>query len=100
MGGKFGCNGVDNGRLKFDHVRVPRESLLNRYSEMAPDGTFTSSIKGKRARFIKVADRLLSGRLCIASMMMALQKSTVLIGIRFASKRLAVGESGLSDTPI
>lgn len=29
MGAKFGCNGVDNGRLKFTGVRVPRENLLN-----------------------------------------------------------------------
>ena len=28
---KAGLNGVDNGRLCFDDVRVPRENLLNRY---------------------------------------------------------------------
>jgi len=34
MGHKFGLNGVDNGRIKFDNLRVPRESLLNKYSEV------------------------------------------------------------------
>jgi acyl-CoA oxidase len=29
-GHKGGLNGVDNGRLHFDHVRVPRENLLDR----------------------------------------------------------------------
>lgn len=48
MGHKFGLNGVDNGRLKFTNVEVSREGLLNRFSEVHPDGTFTSKIKNKR----------------------------------------------------
>ena len=36
---KAGLNGVDNGRLYFDHVRVPRENLLNRYGDVDADGT-------------------------------------------------------------
>src|SRR5699024_2303734 len=40
---KGGLNGVDNGRLAFDHVRIPRENLLNRYGDVAADGTYTSS---------------------------------------------------------
>ena len=30
MGHKMGLNGVDNAKLVFDNVRVPRENLLNR----------------------------------------------------------------------
>ena len=30
MGHKMGLNGVDNAKLFFDNVRVPRENLLNR----------------------------------------------------------------------
>jgi len=30
MGVKMGLNGVDNARLSFDNVRVPRTNLLNR----------------------------------------------------------------------
>ncbi len=32
---KGGLNGIDNGRLHFDQVRVPRENLLNRYGDVA-----------------------------------------------------------------
>ena len=37
-GAKIGLNGVDNGRLWFDGVRVPRENLLNRYADVTEDG--------------------------------------------------------------
>lgn len=33
MGHKMGLNGVDNAKLFFDNVRVPRENLLNRFGK-------------------------------------------------------------------
>ncbi len=32
---KGGLPGVDNGRIVFDQVRIPRENLLNRYADVA-----------------------------------------------------------------
>ena len=46
--------GVDNGKLWFDNVRVPRGALLNAFSEVSPDGAFKSSISKPRDRFLKV----------------------------------------------
>ncbi len=34
MGHKMGCNGVDNGKLWFQSVRVPREALLDASSQV------------------------------------------------------------------
>src|SRR5918999_1021535 len=37
-GQKMGLNGVDNGRIWFDGVRVPRTALLNQFADVTPSG--------------------------------------------------------------
>src|SRR5699024_3887948 len=57
-GEKGGLNGIDNGRLAFDHVRVPRTNLLGRYGDVAPDGTYSSPIESPGRRFFTMLGTL------------------------------------------
>ncbi|XP_053493211.1 peroxisomal acyl-coenzyme A oxidase 1 isoform X1 [Ictalurus furcatus] len=40
IGPKFGFDEVDNGYLKLDNIRIPRENMLMKYSKVQPDGTY------------------------------------------------------------
>merc|ERR1711990_1397929 len=60
MGHKMGLNGVDNAKLTFDNVRVPRVNLLNKFSDITPEGEFVTTIKqGGRARFLAMSAQFL-----------------------------------------
>ncbi|MBN9210278.1 MAG: acyl-CoA dehydrogenase [Microbacterium sp. 71-36] len=62
---KGGLNGIDNGRLHFDQVRVPRENLLNRYGDVAADGTYSSDIASPGRRFFTMLGTLVQGRVSL-----------------------------------
>ena len=62
---KGGLPGVDNGRIIFDHVRVPRVNLLNKYGDVAPDGTYSSPIENPNRRFFTMIGTLIRGRITI-----------------------------------
>ena len=62
---KGGLPGVDNGRIQFDHVRVPRENLLNKYADVAEDGTYSSPIENPNRRFFTMLGTLIRGRVTV-----------------------------------
>ena len=50
-GKKIGLDEVDNGFIIFNQFRIPRENLLNRFSNVTEDGQFTSTIESADQRF-------------------------------------------------
>ncbi|HEY9307154.1 MAG TPA: acyl-CoA dehydrogenase [Microbacterium sp.] len=64
-GVKGGLSGIDNGRLAFDQVRVPRFNLLDRYGQVAADGSYTSDIPSPGRRFFTMLGALVQGRVSL-----------------------------------
>jgi acyl-CoA oxidase len=64
-GVKGGLNGIDNGRLHFDSVRIPRFNLLDRYGQVAADGSYTSDIPSPGRRFFTMLGALVQGRVSL-----------------------------------
>mmetsp|Transcript_23439 Transcript_23439/g.23078 ORF Transcript_23439/g.23078 Transcript_23439/m.23078 type:complete len:183 (+) Transcript_23439:412-960(+) len=100
MGWKIGVNGVDNGGLHFNQVKIPRTNMMTKFADVTPDGKFICDVKKNYERFFKVTERLLSGRICIASLSISSARTCLYITMKYAKQRLCVGKSGLSDTPI
>ncbi|KAF5732591.1 acyl-coenzyme A oxidase 3 peroxisomal-like [Tripterygium wilfordii] len=88
-GHKIGLNGVDNGRIWFDNVRIPRENLLNSVADVSPDGQYVSAIKDPDQRFAAFLAPLTSGRVTIASSAIYMSKIGLAIAIRYSLTRRA-----------
>src|SRR6266516_4272234 len=86
-GHKGGLNGVDNGRLWFDQVRVPREALLDRFGAVAPDGSYTSPIANETRRFFTMLGTLVSGRVSVAGAGLSAAKLALAIAVRYGLTR-------------
>ncbi|MEV0293561.1 acyl-CoA dehydrogenase [Nocardia sp. NPDC050710] len=84
---KGGLPGVDNGRIVFDHVRIPRENLLNRYADVAPDGTYSSEIENASRRFFTTLGTLVRGRVSVGGAAAAGARVALSIAVRYALKR-------------
>ena len=86
-GPKAGLGGVDNGRLTFTDVRVPREALLNRYGDVAPDGTYSSPIENENKRFFTMLGTLVQGRISVAGGAGAAARLALTIAVRYGERR-------------
>lgn len=84
---KGGLNGIDNGRLAFDHVRIPRTNLLNRYGDVAVDGSYSSSIASPGRRFFTMLGTLVQGRVSLDGAAVAASKVALKIAIQYATER-------------
>jgi acyl-CoA oxidase len=90
-GEKMGLNGVDNGRIWFDRVRVPRDALLNRYGGVSTDGAYESPIENPNKRFFTMLGALIQGRVCISGASISAAKTALTIAVRYGLRRTQFG---------
>ncbi|MFE5210037.1 acyl-CoA dehydrogenase family protein [Streptomyces sp. NPDC056600] len=86
-GRKMGLNGVDNGRIRFDGVRVPREALLNRFADVTPEGVYESSIENPHRRFFTMLGTLVQGRVSVAGAGINVAKVALAIAVKYSVRR-------------
>lgn len=97
---KEGLNGVDNGRIHFDHVRIPRENLLNRFGDVAPDGAYSSAIASESRRFFTMLGTLVTGRMSIAAASLSASKVGLATALRYSARRRQFGPAGEAEVPV
>ena len=93
-GRKIGLNGVDNGRIWFDGVRVPRANLLDRYAVVTEDGRYFSDIENPDRRFFTMLGTLVQGRVCVGGAGINAAKVAITIAVKYALQRRQFGSPG------
>lgn len=99
-GEKVGLNGIDNGTLRFDEVRIPRENLLDRFAYVTPEGRYESPIPGADRRFFTMLGTLVAGRISIAAASVSIAKVGLTTAVRYADRRTQFGPAGGAEVPI
>ncbi|MDH3205650.1 MAG: acyl-CoA dehydrogenase family protein [Gemmatimonadota bacterium] len=99
-GEKEGLNGVDNGRISFDQVRVPRLSLLDRFASIDEHGRYHSPIPSSGRRFFGMLRTLVLGRVSIASASVSATKVGLTVAIRYAAERRQFGPDNAPEQSI
>lgn len=99
-GRKMGLNGVDNGIIYFDNVRVPKDDMLDRFASVDEDGKFTSPIASDNRRFFTMLGTLVGGRIGIPRSGNAASKSGLTIAIKYGDQRRQFGPENAPEVPI
>jgi acyl-CoA oxidase len=84
---KMGLNGVDNGRLWFDGVRIPRDNLLDRFATITGEGRYQSPIDNPDKRFFTMLGTLVQGRVCVGGAGINAAKVALTLAIRYGVRR-------------
>ncbi|GLC47166.1 hypothetical protein PLESTB_001388100 [Pleodorina starrii] len=90
-GYKVGLNGIDNGAIRFTHVRVPRGNLLDRFASVDKSGRYSSPLTSQARRFAATLGELTGGRVGLTAGSVGVLKGAVTIAVRYAALRQQFG---------
>eukprot|EP01133_Synstelium_polycarpum_P004357 gene4357-5087_t len=93
-GPKFGLNGIDNGHIRFNNVRIPRVNLLNKYSDVDENGVYKSQFATPVKNFAATMAPFVAGRASSGG-----SKTCLTVAIRYAHKRKQFGP-GVNELPL
>ncbi len=80
---QVGLNGVDNGAIRFSHVRVPRPNLLDRFASVDKSGRYSSPLPSEGRRFAATLGELTGGRVGLTFASTGVLKGALTIAIRW-----------------
>ena len=99
-GRKLGLNGVDNGRIWFTNVVVPRENLLDKFGSVDAKGNYSSPITSQSKRFFTMLGTLVGGRVGVPYAGLSAAKLGLTIAIKYAGNRTQFGPGGGDEISI
>lgn len=97
MGKKTVGNDLDNAWIAFENVSLPKSSLLNRYADIAEDGTYQQTVKGMPV-FHMIGQRLFTGRVAVAQAALEFRKRLFAMTKEYIDNKQCWSPSG--DVPL
>jgi len=99
-GHKMGLNGVDNGTIHFNNIKIAKENLLNKFGDIDEEGQYTSPISSASRRFFTMLGTLVGGRLCVPIAGQSAAKKALNIAVYFALERKQFGPPGKAEQSV
>jgi len=100
MGTKTVANDLDNARISFDRVALPKSALLNRFADI--DGDSYKQLGEERMRIEVIGQRLMTGRIAIAEAALVAARAIHLKTEAYAREKICnglAGETSLASMP-
>ncbi|HLL35356.1 MAG TPA: acyl-CoA dehydrogenase [Streptomyces sp.] len=92
---------VDHCLTSFDHVRLPREAMLEAaHGRLDEDGKLTSSLGNRRKRFLRSVGRVTVGKLCMSAGTLGMARAALTIAVRYAHHRHIGGPKAGQRIPL
>lgn len=79
---------VDHCLTSFEHVRLPREAMLEAaHGRLDKDGRLVSNLGNRRKRFLRSVGRVTMGKLCMSGGTLGMARAALAIAVRYAHHR-------------